>query len=266
MKATFGRYIEVDSFLHHLDARAKILSITLYTVIIFGANNFWTTALLFAFTFLIFWLTGVRLRYIFGSIRYALHMVLFVFLLHILTVKTGVVLWDFGWIEIYQAGVISGFYMGVRLLIIIGISSILTITTPPMQITDGLVSLLYPFRKIGFPVHEWALMLSLALRFIPMLSDEMNRIAEAQAARGLDLRLGTFSVRQRIDLATVFLIPLFAQAFRSADMLALAMDARGYETGRSRTKARQFHWRTQDTLVILTVVGLGIGIWFLRDS
>ena len=264
MKATFGRYVEGTSFIHRLDARAKILSITIYTMLLFLANNFLTMMLLLTTTFMIFRLTDVSLRYIFGSIRYAVYMVLFAFVLHLLTTKTGSVLLDFGMIKIYKDAVIQGFYMGIRLILILGLSSILTITTPPIQITDALESLCKPFQKIGFPIHEMALMLSLALRFIPTLSDEMKKVSKAQAARGIDIKSPTIALKERIQLLPAFLIPLFIQAFRRADELAVAMEARGYEAGCRRTKIRYFTWQVKDTFTLGCIVVFGICLYFLR--
>lgn len=264
MKGTFGRFVEGSSFLHQMDARAKIIGVTLYTIILFFSNNVSTYVLLVLGTFGIFSLTGVSLRYIFGSMKFILYLVLFAFVLHLFTTKTGVVLFDFGFIRIYTDAIVQGFYIGLRLILLMGLSSILTITTTPIQITDGLEALFSPFQKLGLPVHEMALMLSLALRFIPTLSDEMEKVSKAQAARGLDVKARKIPLKQKIKAGTALLVPLFVHAFRRADELAMAMEARGYEQGRSRTKVRGFTWHIKDTLAIICVILFGIVLWVLR--
>lgn len=264
MKGTFGRYVETDSFLHQLDARGKIVGITLYTIFLFLANNLVTHALILAFTFFIFSQTGVSLRYILGSIKFILYLVFFTFVLHILTTRTGTVLLELGWFSIHFDAVQQGFYIGIRLVLIVGLSSVLTITTTPVQITDALESLLKPLQKIHIPVHEMALMLSLSLRFIPTLADEMEKVQKAQAARGMDFRAGKQSITKRIKGALALLVPLFIHAFRRADELADALEARGYRGGLQRTKIRNFQWHSRDLFALLLLLVFAVILLFLR--
>lgn len=264
MKATFGRYVESDSFLHRLDARGKVIAITLYTVLLFLANNAVTYGLLIVVTLAIFKMTGVSLRYIFGSIKFVLYLVLFNFVLHILTTRTGPVLWQWGWFSVHCDAIEQGFYIGIRLILLLGLSSVLTITTPPVQIIDALEAILKPLAKLKLPVHEMALMLGLALRFIPTLADEMEKVQKAQTARGLDFRAEKLSLQKRMKSMLALLVPLLVHAFRRADELAVALDARGYRSGVRRTKIRNFEWQGKDTMVFVVLVFFGLVLWFLR--
>ncbi|WAA12423.1 energy-coupling factor transporter transmembrane component T family protein [Fervidibacillus halotolerans] len=259
-KMIFGRYIPVNSLLHKLDPRSKLCAILIFIFIIFIANNAITYGILAIFTFLALYSSNIPIKFLFNGLKFIFYLIVFTFLLHILFTREGDVLVDFGWLKIYERGLTQGIFISLRFLFLILITSLLTLTTTPIEITDGMESLMKPLRKIHFPVHELALMMSIALRFIPTLMDETDKIMKAQMARGVDFSHG--SLKRRAQAIVPLLIPLFISSFKRAEELAVAMEARGYRGGEGRTKYRQLNWRTMDTIVILIVLSLG-GILFI---
>jgi energy-coupling factor transport system permease protein len=167
-----------------------------------------------------------------------------------------------GIFHIYEEGLKQGIYISLRFLYLILMTTILTLTTTPIEITDGMESLLAPFKKLGLPVHELALMMSISLRFIPTLMEETDKILKAQMARGVDFTCGP--VKDRLKAVVPLLVPLFISAFKRADELATAMEARGYKGGEGRTKLRQLKWRLLDTSVLALLVALGLVLIYLR--
>ena len=248
-KIIFGRYLPSDSVVHQMDPRAKLLFIFAFVGIVFLANNVVTYVLLGAFTFLIVFLSKVKLRFLIGGLKPVLLLVLFTFFLHVFFTKEGDVLAQFGFLTIYKGGVIKGIFISLRFLLLIFVTSLLTLTTPPISVTDGIESLFGPLKKIKVPVHELALMMSISLRFIPTLLDETDKIMKAQMARGADFSSG--SIPDRIKAIIPLLIPLFVSAFKRAEELAVAMEARGYKGGEGRTKYRILRWSTRDTMAML---------------
>jgi energy-coupling factor transport system permease protein len=170
-------------------------------------------------------------------------------LLHLFFTKEGELLFEFGWFQIYDKGVEQGVFISMRFFLLILITSLLTLTTTPIEITDGMESLLHPLNKIHFPVHEMALMMSISLRFIPTLMNETDKIMKAQTARGTDFTSGP--IKQRVKSIVPLLIPLFVSSFKRAEELAVAMEARGYRGGEGRTKYRQLNWKGLDTFMVL---------------
>lgn len=153
-----------------------------------------------------------------------------------------------------------GIFISIRFLVLVLITTVLTLTTSPISITDGLETLLNPFKKLKLPVHELALMMSISLRFIPTLMDETDKILKAQLARGSDLSSGT--VKERVQAVIPLLVPLFVSAFKRAEDLAVAMEVRGYRGGEGRTRFRQLSWQMKDTAVLLVfVVLVGVLLW-----
>ncbi|HIX41823.1 MAG TPA: energy-coupling factor transporter transmembrane protein EcfT, partial [Candidatus Kurthia intestinigallinarum] len=173
------------------------------------------------------------------------------------------VLVDWKFIEIHEEGLRQGIFISIRFLVLVFMTSILTLTTSPIAITDGMEMLLNPFKKIKLPVHELALMMSIALRFIPTLMDETDKIMKAQMARGSDMTSGP--IKDRIKAVVPLLVPLFVSAFKRAEDLATAMEVRGYRGGDGRTRYRQLKWNLRDTLALVVLV-LVIGLLvFLRN-
>ncbi|WP_299092075.1 energy-coupling factor transporter transmembrane protein EcfT [uncultured Metabacillus sp.] len=257
-----GKYVPGESLIHRMDPRAKLLMIFAFVFIVFLANNFITYLMLGLFTLIIVVLTTLPVHFLLKGLKPVLWIILFTFLLHILVTKEGEVLVDLGFLRIYEVGLKQGIYLSLRFLYLILMTTILTLTTTPIEITDGMESLLGPFKKIKLPVHELALMMSISLRFIPTLMEETDKILKAQMARGVDFASGP--VKDRFKAVVPLLVPLFISAFKRAEELATAMEARGYRGGEGRTKLRQLKWRGLDTSVLSLLVVLGLLLIFLR--
>lgn len=262
MNIIIGRYIPGHSLIHQMDPRAKLLLIFFYVFIVFLANSVLTYALLGIYTLGIVLLTKVQLRYILSGLKPILWVILFTFILHVFLTKEGDLLVDYGWLQIYEGGVTQGIFISLRLLYLIIMTTILTLTSTPIEITDGMESLLAPFKKIGLPTHELALMMSISLRFIPTLMQETEKIMKAQAARGVEFTSGP--IKDRMKAVVPLLIPLFISSFKRAEELAIAMEARGYRGGEGRTKLRVLQWRGLDTLMLVLLFAMAIVLFLLR--
>lgn len=261
-KMIFGRYIPGDSFVHRMDPRAKILFVFLFIAIVFLANSIVTYAILLAFTFTAIFLSRIRLYFLITGLKPVIILVVFTFLLHIFFTREGDLLINFWVLEIYEEGLRQGVFISIRFLVLVFITSILTLTTSPISITDGIEVLLGPFKRLKLPVHELALMMSISLRFIPTLMDETGKIMKAQMARGSDI--GSGPVKERVKAVVPLLIPLFVSAFKRAEDLATAMEVRGYRGGAGRTRYRQLNWRFVDTLSLMLLAGLAALLWYFR--
>ena len=261
-KMIFGRYVPAESVLHRMDPRSKLVLIFLFVCIVFLANNMLTYGLLTVYTFLMIALSKVPLRFIYTGLKPVLLLVIFTLFLHLFLTKEGEVLFRFGWITIYEEGLRQGIFISLRFFLLILMTSILTLTTTPIEITDGLESLLAPLNKIKFPVHELALMMSISLRFIPTLMQETDKIMKAQTARGVDFSSGP--IKERIKAIIPLLIPLFVSSFKRAEELAVAMESRGYRGGEGRTKYRQLNWGLKDTAMLAMLAALTLVLILLR--
>lgn len=262
-KMIFGRYIPGDSVIHRLDPRSKLLFVFGFICIIFIANNIATYGFLFVFVAFLIMLTKIKVTFLFNGLKPVLFLVLFTFVLQILFNKEGEVIYSLGFVNIYEEGLKQGIYISIRFFLLVFVSSLLTLTTTPIELTDGLENVLHPLKKIRFPVHELALMMSISLRFIPTLIDETDRIMKAQMARGVDFSSGT--IKERIQAVLPLLIPLFISSFKRAEDLAIAMEARGYRGGEGRTKYRLLRWKFRDTMVLLVLIVLTSGLILLRS-
>lgn len=259
-KMIFGRYIPGSSFVHKLDPRSKLLFVFIFIIAVFLANNTITYAVLLAFTLLVIFSSKIRLYFLLSGLKPILFLIVFTMLMHIFFTKDGSLLVNWGFIKVYSEGVRQGVYISTRFLVLVLITSILTLTTSPISITDGMEDLLGPLKRIKLPVHELALMMSISLRFIPTLMDETDKILKAQLARGSDISSGT--IQQRIKAIIPLLVPLFVSAFKRAEDLAIAMEVRGYRGGEGRTRYRQLTWSWRDTIIIiLLVLVIGILVW-----
>ncbi|MCS0674551.1 energy-coupling factor transporter transmembrane protein EcfT [Cytobacillus firmus] len=261
-KMIFGRYVPAESVLHRMDPRSKLVLIFLFVCIVFLANNMLTYGLLTVYTFLMIALSKVPIRFIYTGLKPVLLLVIFTLFLHLFLTKEGEVLFRFGWITIYEEGLRQGIFISLRFFLLILMTSILTLTTTPIEITDGLESLLAPLNKIKFPVHELALMMSISLRFIPTLMQETDKIMKAQTARGVDFSSGP--IKERIKAIIPLLIPLFVSSFKRAEELAVAMESRGYRGGEGRTKYRQLNWGLKDTAMLAMLAVLTLVLILLR--
>ena len=259
----FGRYIPGNSFVHQLDPRSKLSFVFTFIIIVFLANNVLTYALLLAFTLFVILLSRIRLYFLINGLKPVIFLMAFTLILHLIMTKEGAVLVDLGFMKIYEEGLRQGVFISVRFLVLVFITSILTLTTSPISITDGLETLLHPLKKIKLPVHELALMMSISLRFIPTLMDETDKIMKAQMARGSDLSAGP--IKDRLKAVVPLLVPLFVSAFKRAEDLATAMEVRGYRGGEGRTRYRQLKWDMKDTLSLVVLLVVAVCLWMLRS-
>lgn len=261
-KMIFGRYVPGESILHRMDPRSKLITVFLFVIVVFIANNMVTYGVLAAYTFIMVGLSKVPLRFLYGGLKPVFLLVIFTFLLHIFMTKEGDVILEWGWLKIYEEGLRQGIFISLRFLLLILITSLLTLTTTPIEITDGLETLLNPLKKVNFPVHELALMMSISLRFIPTLMQETDKIMKAQTARGVEYNSGP--IKDRIKAIVPLLIPLFISSFKRAEELAVAMEARGYKGGEGRTKYRQLTWGMVDSSMILFLAAVTVLLIVLR--
>ncbi|CAM4246291.1 energy-coupling factor transporter transmembrane component T family protein [Weissella hellenica] len=244
-----GRYMPGDSWIHRLDARTKLVLSIAFIFVIFFANNVIGYAVATIFTLLAIMLTGLGVGVFIRGVRPLILLMLITTLFQLFFVQTGDVLIHWWFIKITVDGVVNSIVVFVRFMLIIMFSTILTLTTQPLAVADGMESLLKPFKKMGLPVSELALMLSIALRFVPTLMDEAQSIMNAQRARGVRFNEG--SLMTRIKSFVPLLIPLFVNAIKRAIELGDAMEARGYRGGDQRTKYRVLTWHRQDTVAII---------------
>lgn len=262
-KMIFGRYIPGDSFVHKLDPRSKLIFVFAFIIIVFLANNIVTYTSLMVFTLLVIFMSRIRLYFLINGLKPIIILLVFTFLIHILFTREGDVLFDLGFIKVYEEGLRQGIFIAIRFLVLVFMTSILTLTTSPISITDGIEILLNPLKKIKLPVHELALMMSIALRFIPTLMDETDKIMKAQMARGSDLSAGP--LKDRIKAVVPLLVPLFVSAFKRAEDLATAMEVRGYRGGEGRTRYRQLKWDWRDTLSLVLLAVFAVLLIIYRS-
>jgi len=261
-KMIFGRYIPGNSFVHKLDPRSKLSFVFLFIIGVFLANNTVTYAVLLGFTLFVILSSRIRLYFLFNGLKPILFLIIFTLLMHIFFTKEGALLVDWKFIKIYEEGLRQGIFISIRFLVLVLLTSILTLTTSPISITDGMEDLLGPFKRFKLPVHELALMMSISLRFIPTLMDETDKILKAQLARGSDISTG--SIKQRIRAVIPLLVPLFVSAFKRAEDLAVAMEVRGYRGGEGRTRYRQLKWHWRDTTIMVVLAVLVVVLFLLR--
>ncbi len=262
-KLIFGRYIPGTSWIHRLDPRAKLLATMFFIMIIFLANNWQTYLLLLLFTLLAVKLTDIKFSFFINGVKPMIWLILFTVVLQVLFTSGGETYFQWGPIMVTSQGLLNGVFIFCRFVLIIFMSTLLTLTTMPLSLTDAIEYLLRPLTKLKVPVYEIALMLSIALRFVPTLMDETEKIMNAQRARGVDF--GEGNIFQQMKAIVPLLIPLFVSSFNRAEELATAMEARGYQGGEGRTKYRQLQWQTSDTIVMLTFAVLTGALIFLRN-
>lgn len=257
-----GRYIPGDSIIHRLDPRAKIISVVLFMIIVFFANHWIGYGLLILFVLGLIKVARINLFFLFNGLKILLFILIFTFLLHIFFTRGGTTLVEWGFIQIDSAGVITGIYITVRLVMLLVITTILTLTTSPIELTDAIEKLGRPLKKVKIPIHELAMMISISLRFIPTLMDETEKIIKAQSARGSTFMTGR--LKSRINALIPIFIPLFISAFKRAEEMAVAMEVRGYTGEAGRTSYRELKWYLRDTIAIVVVVLFGILLFMVR--
>ena len=261
-KMIFGRFIPGDSFVHRLDPRAKLVFVFAFIIVVFLANNPITYGILMVFTLFVIMISRIKLFFLINGLKPVIFLMLFTFILHILFTREGAVIVELGPLKIYEEGLRQGIFISLRFLVLVFMTSVLTLTTSPISITDGIETLLNPLKKLKLPVHELALMMSIALRFIPTLMDETDKIMKAQMARGSDLSAGP--LLDRIKAIVPLLVPLFVSAFKRAEDLATAMEVRGYKGGEGRTRYRQLKWGIGDTVILIVLAVLAVVLFMYR--
>ena len=241
---TLGQYFPIESPLHRMDPRTKILILILYIVALFLSDGVVGYVLVAAFTIAVVLLSRVPLKLYFRGLKPIWFIIIFTAVLNMfLTSGTKIYVFGHSTGMTYE-GVILAVKMAIRLILLILASSVLTYTTSPISLTDGIEKLLRPFAKMGFPAHELAMMMSIAIRFIPTLIEETEKIIKAQQARGADFDTG--SIIKRAKSLVPMLVPLFISAFRRADELAVAMESRCYRGGNNRTRLNEIHFEKID--------------------
>lgn len=244
-----------------MDPRAKILISLLFMVVLFTGNNFYAFAIMGGFAALAVWLSRVPVKLVIRGLKPVIFIMAFTTVLH-LFFTPGPVLFQVGKVTATWSGLIQGLFVSVRLVILIAFTSLLTLTTSPVELTDGLEDILKPLARIGVPSHEIAMMMTIALRFIPTLLEEADRIMKAQMARGADFESG--NIIQRARGLVPLLVPLFISAFRRADDLALAMEARCYRGGVGRTRMRVLKFKLVDILGFAAVLLMTVFVIYSR--
>ncbi len=259
-----GQYVPGTSFIHKLDPRSKLLFIFIFVIIIFLANNAVTYGLLTLLTVTGIVFSQISTRYIVKGLRPIIFLILLTSVLHLWMTKEGDILLQWQFITIYEGGVKQAIFIGLRLILLISTTSLLTLTTSPIDLTDGLERLFKPFEKIGLPAHELALMMSIALRFIPTLMEETEKIMKAQMARGANFESG--GLMKRAKNMIPLLVPLFVSSFKRAEELAMAMEARGYRGGKGRTRLKQLQFTWRDCVLGAITVMLVVLLLLLRSG
>lgn len=262
-KLILGRYIPGNSLIHRLDPRSKLLAMFAFLLLVFWANNLVTNALMLVFVLGLVFLSRIRLSFFLNGLKPMIGIILFTTFFQVFFTSGARVLWEFWIFKLSVEGLEQAGIIFVRFVLIIFFSTLLTLTTTPLSLADGIESGLAPLKRFKVPVHEIGLMLSMSLRFVPTLMDDTTRIMNAQRARGVDFNEG--NLIQKVKSVIPILIPLFASSFKRADALATAMEARGYQGGEGRTKYRVLQWKLADSLVLVVMLGLAVLLYLLKS-
>lgn len=240
---TLGQYYPTDSRIHRLDPRVKIMFTFVFMITIFMIDQFYPFLLIVAFLALLSKSSGVPGKFLMKGVKPLWPLLLITFLINALLTQ-GEILWSIGFIKVTYEGLRLGLFMIIRLVLLIVGTSLLTLTTSPIELTDGIEKLLNPFKKVGLPAHEIAMMMTIALRFIPTLLEETDKIMKAQMARGADFE--SRNIVERAKSLVPLLVPLFISAFRRADELAMAMESRCYRGGEGKTRMNEISMSRSD--------------------
>ena len=250
---TIGQYVKGDSILHRLDPRTKIFGMLAIMVALFVVNQWFGLVYAGVVVMAILLASKVPLKFYFRGIRPLLFILVFTALIQIFFTP-GTVLWQWKFLHITTEGIRMAVFLCVRLILLVMTTSVLTLTTTPIVLTDAVENLLSPFKRIGVPAHELAMMMTIALRFIPTLIDETDKIMKAQAARGASFAEGGLMDRARALLP--ILVPLFLSAINRANELAMAMEARCYHGGEGRTRLHELRYETRDRVAGIVLVAI----------
>ncbi|MBU5438612.1 energy-coupling factor transporter transmembrane protein EcfT [Tissierella sp. MSJ-40] len=246
---TIGQYFPGDTIIHKLDPRIKIIIIALFITSLFFINTFFPYVFILIFILLAIRLSKVPVKIVLKGLKPLFFIIFITFAINVFMTK-GEVLFQIGPLTVTKEGISQAVFMALRLIFLITGTSLLTLTTSPISLTDGIEKLLSPFKKIGLPAHELAMMMTIALRFIPTLLEETDKIMKAQMARGADFESG--NILNRAKNLVPLLVPLFINAFRRADELATAMEARCYRGGDNRTRLNELKLKRHDIIALVS--------------
>ncbi|MBQ6893267.1 MAG: energy-coupling factor transporter transmembrane protein EcfT [Clostridia bacterium] len=256
---TLGQYFAGNSVLHRADPRAKLVFAIVYIITLFFAKSAASFAFAALFTVFLIIISRVPVKIVIRAVKPLMFIIVFTAVLNIFWTSGERLLFEWRFIHIYEEGVIFAAFMAVRIvLLVVGMSVSLTYTTTPISLTDGIEQLLNPLKKIKVPVHDFAMMMTIALRFIPTLIEETDKIMDAQKARGADFESG--GLVKKAKALIPILIPLFVSAFKRADDLAVAMECRCYRGGEGRTKLKALRYGKCDAVLLLFAVAFVAGI------
>lgn len=259
---TLGQFFPGKSIVHRLDPRAKLLLLIVYIVALFLAKSWCSYGLVLFFLIAVTCLGRIPFKAMTRGLKPMLVFIIFTAVLNLFYTKTGTLLVDWWIFEIWTDGIITAFFMVLRIMMLVCGTFLLTYTTSPIALTDAMERLLNPLKKLHVPVHELAMMMSIALRFIPTLIEETDKIISAQKARGADFETG--SLMRRAKALIPILVPLFVSAFRRADELATAMECRCYHGGEGRTRLKILRYAGRDWIAFLVGALLLAGVIVLR--
>lgn len=259
---SLGQFLPGNSVVHRLDPRTKIFLMAIYIAIVFVVKSLLVFLIPIALLVAMFAFARVPASYFFSALRPMKWLLIFMFILNLFATPGNTILFEWHFIRLTQEAIEQAVYITLRLILLVAGTSILTLTTSPIALTDGLEKLMSPLRKLRFPAHELAMMMTIALRFIPTLMEETDRIQKAQMARGADFESG--NIFQRAKSMIPVLVPLFVSAFRRADELAMAMESRCYHGGEGRTRMRELHFHARDLVATLLLVVVLVGIIVLE--
>ena len=249
---TLGQYFPGESAIHRMDPRAKLMFTIAYIVGVFMVSNLPGYLLALGFLYLVVRISGIKFSYLVKGVKPLRFIILFTFILNLFFVQGETVLFSLGFLTLTREALERAIFFALRLVFLVMGTSVLTLTTSPIQLTDGLESLMRPLQRFHFPAHELAMMMTIALRFIPTLLEETDRIMKAQTARGANFTSG--SLLQRGKNMIPLLVPLFVSAFRRADDLATAMEARCYRGGEGRTRMNELSYTYRDGIAMAAVL------------
>lgn len=261
-KLLFGRSIDTGSWVHSVDPRAKLTGMVLYLIALLVVNSWVALGLAAVFSLAYMFSTRIPLKYYAKAAKPLWVLMVFIFVVQSLSIKQGTVLWHIGSWELYSGGLSSGLIAALRMTLLVSFTAILTFTTTPGLLNQGLSGVLKPLRKVGISAERLTLMMGIALRFIPTILDETHKIMKAQAARGADMKELPWKEKGRLLVS--LLVPVTVGAFRRAEELVLSMESRGYIVGAPRSEYHLLSWSKRDTGFILSYVMLVAIIVYLR--
>ena len=255
---TLGQYFPGNSVIHRLDPRTKLAAMIIYIAMVFSVKTMALYAAVAVFLVALLLISRIPVSYVFKAVKPMRWLLVFMFIINMFLIKSGRVIFSWKFITLTVDGIEQAFFIVIRLVLLVCGTSLLTLTTTPISLTDGLERIMSPLARIKFPAHELAMMMMIALRFIPTLLEEAERIMKAQAARGADFESG--NIFKRAKNMIPILIPLFISAFRRADELAMAMESRCYTGGEGRTRMKVLKLAPRDLIAFLIAAAMLAGI------